>query len=184
MSTTSLVTADQLLRMPSDGSRYELVAGEIRKMAPAGWEHGAIGGRLHVLLGRFVLEHALGTLFGAETGFFLARDPDTVRAPDIAFIRKARLPPPPPREAFWPGAPDLAVEVVSPGDTVHDVDEKVQAWLAAGCLVVWVVNPQWRTVTVYRSARDIRTLTEDDELTGGDVVPDFRCRVADIFAAP
>ncbi len=182
MSTTTRVTAEQLLSMPDDGHRYELVAGELRKMTPASWRHGAVGGNLRSRLGQYVLQRELGQVFLAETGFLIARDPDTVCAPDIAFIRKERLEGDLPEEAFWPGAPDLAVEVVSPGDTTGEVDEKVRSWLDAGAGMVWVVNPQWRSVTVYRSATDIKTLTEKDELDGEDVVPGFRCRVGEIFA--
>jgi Uma2 family endonuclease len=165
MSKTTPVTAEQLLRMPDDGYRYELVAGELRSRSLAGWREGAVAGEL----------------LGASTGFLLARDPDTVRAPDIAFLGKDRLQGEMPEEAFWPGAPDLAVEVLSPGDTTSEVDEKVGAWLDAGASMVWVVNPQWRTVTVYRSATEIKTLTENEELDGEDVVPGFHCRVGDIF---
>ncbi len=181
MSTTTRVTAEQLLRMPDDGSRYELVAGELKKMTPASWRHGAIAGRLHGWLARHVEEHELGTIFTAETGFLLARDPDTVRAPDVAFIHKEHFPAAPPEEAFWPGAPDLAVEVLSPYDTLGEIDEKVKAWLDAGAAMVWVVNPRWRNVVVYRSATDIKTLTDRDELTGEETVPGFRCRVGDLF---
>jgi len=183
MSVTTPITAEQLLQMPDDGHRYELVAGELKKMTPAGWKHGDVGGRLHSLLGRHVLEHELGKIFFAETGFLLSRDPDTVRAPDIAFIHKDHLPASLPEEAFWPGAPDLAVEVASPGDTTGEVDEKVRAWLDVGAVMVWVVNLQWKTVTVYRSPTDIKTLTAADELTGQDAVPGFRCRVGDIFVS-
>lgn len=175
------MTADQLLRMPDDGSRHELVAGQLRRMTPAGWRHGAISGRLHVWRGRYIEERELGRILAAETGFLLARDPDTVRVPDIAFIRKKRLLAAAPEEAFWPGPPDLAVEVLSPTDTVQEVDDKVKAWLGAGAAMVWVVNPKWQNVTVYRSDTDIKTLTRDDELDGQDVVPGFRCRVGDIF---
>jgi Uma2 family endonuclease len=184
MSTTTRVTADQLLRMPDDGYRYELVAGALRKMVPAGWKHGAIAGKLHTRLGQHIDQHELGTIFGAETGFLIARDPDTVRAPVIAFVHKDRLPATKPEEAYWPGAPDLAVEVVSPGDRLGEVDDKVAMWLDAGAGMVWIVNPKWRNVTVYRSATDIKTLTENDELDGQDVVPGFRCLVADIFLDP
>ena len=182
MSTITLVTAEQLLRIPDDGYRYELVAGELRKMTPAGWKHCIVAGDLHSLLGQYVRQHHLGKVLGAEPGFLIARDPDTVRVPDIAFLRKDRLSSGPVEETFWPGAPDLAVEVVSPGDTIRDIDEKAKAWLVAGTSLVWVVNPAWRNVTVYRSAGDIKTLSEDAELTGEDVVPGFRCRVGDIFA--
>jgi len=182
MSTTTHVTAEQLLRMPDDGCQYELVAGELRKMTPAGWKHGVVGGRLRSLLGRYVLQEELGEVLLAETGFLIARAPDTVRAPDIAFIRKDRLSSTPPTESFWPGAPDLAVEVVSPRDTAGEIDDKVKAWLDAGTTMVWVVNPAWRNVTVYRSATDIKILTENDELSGQDVLPGFSCAVAEIYA--
>ena len=111
----------------------------------------------------------------------MARDPDTVRAPDVAFISKARFTPPP-EEAFWPGAPDLAVEIVSPGDTIREIDEKVKAWMDAGARMVWVLNPAWRAATVYRSATEIKTLTEKDELSGEDVVPGFRHPLGELFA--
>ena len=182
MSTITSVTADQLLQMPDDGFRYELVGGELRKMPPAGWEHGAIGGKLFTWLGTHVEERALGRVFLAETGFLLARDPDTVRAPDIAFVHKDHLPAQRPGEAFWPGAPDLVVEVVSPGDTVYEVDEKVKEWLDAGAMAVWIVDPKAESVTIHRAGSEVRVLTENDELDGQDVLPDFRRRVGDIFA--
>jgi len=182
MTTSTRVTAEQLAAMPSDGHRWELVAGELRKMTPAGWKHGAIAGRLHGWLFEFVDRNSLGIVLAAETGFTLARDPDTVRAPDIAFLHKGRLPDSPPEETFWPGVPDLAVEVVSPNDRSGEVDEKVKAWLDGGTRMVWLVNPAWQTVTVYRSATQITTLTENDELSGEDVIEGFCCRVGDIFA--
>jgi Uma2 family endonuclease len=181
VSATTLMTAEQLLRQPADGYRYELVRGELRKMAPAGWRHGTVGSRLNVLLGGHVEQHQLGRTFCAETGFLLARDPDTVRAPDVAFIHKDHLPEKEPEEAFWPGAPDLAVEVLSPSDTLGEVDHKVKAWLDAGASMVWVVSPEWRSVTVYRSATKISTLTNNDDLDGQEVVPGFRCPVRQIF---
>ena len=183
MSTTTEITAEQLLRMPHDGHRYELVSGELREMTPAGFDHGEVILRLGELLGPFVRHKGLGRVSGGDPGFVLARDPDTVLAPDLAFICKERLAEKPDTRAFWPGAPDLAVEVMSPNDSMRDVGEKSKAWLEAGTAMVWVVNPEWRTVTVYRSATDIKTLTEDDDLDGQDVLPGFRCRVADIFLA-
>ena len=183
MITTELVTADQLLQMPGDGYRYELIGGALRKMTPADWQHGDVGGVLYALMASHILHAKLGKTFLAETGFLLARDPDTVRAPDIAFIHKDHLPAEMPKDAYWPGSPDLAVEVVSPSDTFRDVDEKAKAWLAAGAMMVWVVNPAWHTVIVYRSATNIQTLTENDELTGEDVLPGFRCRIGEIFGS-
>jgi Uma2 family endonuclease len=182
MSTVTVVTADQLLHMPEDGYRYELVAGELKRMPPAGCEHGAVGGDLQGLLFHHVRQHRLGKVFSAETGFLLARDPDTVLAPDVAFVCADRLREKPITKSFWPGAPDLVVEVVSPGDTIREIDDKAKAWLAGGARMVWVVNPAWRSVAVYRAEHDIRTLAENDDLTGEDVVPGFSCRVVEIFA--
>jgi Uma2 family endonuclease len=182
MSTITPVTAEQLLQMPSDGYRYELLAGELHKMSPGGWRHGKVGGRLYRFIAAYLDRNPCGEALLAETGFILSRDPDTVRAPDIAFIANEHIPAELPEEAFWPGAPDLAVEVVSPGDTYREVDEKAKAWLTAGARVVWVVNPLVRTLSVYRAGTPILTLTEADELLGEDVLQGFRCWVADIFA--
>jgi Uma2 family endonuclease len=183
MSTATLFTAEQLSRMPDDGFRYELVAGELKKMTPASWRHGSVASRLDGWLSTYVEAKGLGMTLTSEAGFLVARDPDTVRAPDIAFIHKDRLPAVLPEEAFWPGAPDLAVEVLSPGDTFREIDEKAKMWLKAGTRMVWVINPAWRTVTIYRSGTDVKTITDSGELEGEDVVPGFRCRVRELFFA-
>jgi Uma2 family endonuclease len=182
MSATALVTANDLLAMPTGmGKRYELVAGELRVMSPSGWRHGKVTGRLHTRLGSFVEEHDLGVVFGAETGFRLAHDPDTVRAPDISFVSNERLPEREPAEGFWPGAPDLAVEVLSPGDRTGEVDEKIDAWLAAGCRAVWVVDPRLQTVTIYFSRNDVRVKTAGEIIEGDPVVPGFSCALKELF---
>ena len=175
------MTADDLFMLPDDGFRYELVKGELIKMAPAGYEQGKITGKLTIRLGHFVETHSLGDIFGAETGFTITQNPDTVRAPDIAFVSRERTPQTPLKKSYWVGVPDLVVEVLSPSDSVFEVDEKIEEWLSAGARVVWVVNPKRRTITVYRSSSDATTLTENDELDGQEVVPGFRCRVAEIF---
>lgn len=182
MSTITLFTAEQLLHMPSDGFRYELLSGELHQMSPAGWRHGKVGGRLYRLIATYLDRNPCGEALLAETGFLLSRDPDTVCAPDIAFIRNEHIPLDLPEDAFWPGAPDLAVEVVSPGDTYREVNEKANAWLTGGAQLIWIVNPLLRTVSVYHSDGSIVTLTENEELTAEDVLPGFRCRVGDIFA--
>jgi Uma2 family endonuclease len=182
MSTThTLTTADELLVMPDDGFRYELVKGELRRMPPAGSEHGAVIMNIGTPLDQFVKAHGLGVVFGAETGFKITSDPDTVRAPDLAFIRRERIPTEGLPRGFWPGAPDLAVEVISPGDTYTEVEEKVSDWLDADTRMVLVLNPRSRTVTVYTSHTDVVRLTESDTLNGGGLLPGFTCRVADLF---
>jgi Uma2 family endonuclease len=180
-SVTQLMTADELWRLPQDGQRHELVRGELRTMPPAGFDHGVRIVKLTVPLAQHVEGLGLGLVAGAETGFVLARNPDTVRAPDIAFVRQDRVPGTGNPRGFWDGAPDLAVEVISPSDTYSEVEEKVDDWLAAGARMVWVVNPRRCTVTVYRSRTAIAILAENDVLDGQDVVPGFTCRVGAIF---
>jgi Uma2 family endonuclease len=104
-----------------------------------------------------------------------------VRAPDVAFVRKERIPESGIPETFWPGAPDLAVEVLGPDETYSEVEEKIEDWLGAGARAVWIVNPARRVVSVYRSMTDVTRLSEGDELNGGEVVPGFRCKVSEIF---
>ena len=182
MSTThTLVTADELFVMRDDGFRYELVRGELRRMPPAGSEHGAVAVNIAVVVAPFVKAHGLGIVFAAETGFKIASDPDTVRAPDLAFVRRERIPEEGIPRGFWPGTPDLAVEVVSPGDTYTAVEEKVHDWLNAGARMVLVLNPRTRTVTIYTSHTDVVRLIESDTLDGGEVLPGFTCRVGDFF---
>ena len=176
-----LVTAEDLLGMPDDGYRYELVRGELRKMAPAGHLHGRIAINITTPLDRHVRAHALGTVYAAETGFKLASNPDVVRAPDVAFIRRVRVEEVGNVEGYWPGAPDLAVEVISPSDTYAEVQEKVFDWLEAGTKMVILVMPRKRAVTVYRSLTDIIMLTEHDMLDGGDVVPGWKLSVRELF---
>jgi Uma2 family endonuclease len=175
------VTADELLVMPDDGLRYELVKGELRQMAPAGSEHGWIIVNMTGLLLYHVKSRGLGAVFGAETGFKIASDPDTVRAPDVAFVRRERIPEGGLPKGYWPGPPDLAVEVISPGDTYGEVEEKVLEWLDAGVRMVILINPRNHTTTVYRSRSDVAVLAEGDELSGGDVVPGFVCPIAELF---
>jgi Uma2 family endonuclease len=182
MNTTSQVTADELLALPTGmGKRYELIAGELRVMSPAGWEHGKIVHNVETVLGYFIRQNCLGRGFGAETGFLLKRDPDTVRAPDFAFIADKNLPKMDPKEAFWPGAPDLAVEVLSTGDSSGEVADKIDEWLAAGCGAVWVIDPKLQTVTIYQSAKNVQIKTAGEMLSGEPVVPGFSSAVDEFF---
>ncbi|MBI4441802.1 MAG: Uma2 family endonuclease [Acidobacteria bacterium] len=181
MSTKTLLTSEDLWKRVADGSRYELSEGELLPMTPVGMEHGAIVGAILELLRKYVRKENLG-LVGTEIGFRLARDPDTVRAPDVAFVAKHRLPKEGVPKKFAEFAPDLAVEVLSPEDTASEVLRKIEEYLAAGVALAWVVDPATRTVTVYRSLRDIQILSADQELDGGTVLPGFRARVAEIFS--
>ncbi len=183
MSTTEtkLVTADELLRMPDDGFRYELVKGELKRMSPTGDEHGEVTMRLASPLYQYVTLKNLGKVYAAETGFKLESDPDTVRAPDIAFVSMERIQAAGRIQGYRGGAPDLAVEVLSPGNTKREMAEKVKDYFAAGARLVWIVNPKLKTVTVYRSLTDIRTLTEKDTLDGGEVIPGFQYSITELF---
>ncbi len=182
MSTTEkIATARQLLEAPGLG-RCELVRGELIMMTPAGFEHGRIVGRLHGRLINFVEQHGLGVVTGAETGFQIGHDPDTVRAPDVAFVCAERVPSTL-TTGFFQGAPDLAVEVLSPNDRASEVLAKVQDWVGAGCRAVWIVDPATQTVSIYRSANQAVIRRASEELVGEDVVPGFRLPVAEIFAS-
>jgi Uma2 family endonuclease len=180
-TANQLITAEELLRMPDDGFRYELIRGELRKMAPAGPIHGRIAINVTTPLDQHVRTHNLGVVYAAETGFKLASNPDVVRAPDVAFIRRERLEEVGEVEGYWPGPPDLAVEVIAPSDTYSDVQEKVFDWLEAGTRMVLLIIPRKRAVVVYRSLTEIITLTENDTINGGDVVPGWTMPVRDVF---
>jgi Uma2 family endonuclease len=175
------MTADELLTMPQDHNRHELVQGELRTMTPTGHEHGRIVVRLAWRLARFVEEHDLGVVYAAETGFKIASDPDTVRAPNVAFISQARLDEVGQVRGYWPGAPDLVAEVVSPSDVYTEVEEKVLDWLEAGTRCVIVINPRSRAITVYRSLADILVLTDGDTLEAPEIVPGWSVPVRELF---
>ena len=183
MSTTEqITTAEQLLQAPGL-DRCELVRGELIMMSPGGFEHGCVIMDIAAPLRDFVNQNSLGRVTGAETGFCIARDPDTVRAPDVGFVLAERVPAEPVK-GYFQGAPDLAVEVLSPEDRAGEVLAKVRDWLAAGCRRVWVVDPRTRTVSVYRSPSEIVVLSDSDTLTDDELLPGFHLPVAEIFTAP
>ena len=177
----ALMTAEELFDLPADDYKYELVAGELIRMAPTGGEHGVLTVRIGRILDEYVEAHDLGICSGAETGFILRRAPDIVRAPDAAFIAKARIPETGIPKTYWPFAPDLAVEVTSPSDRFSAVQTKIAEYFSAGTRLVWVIEPATRTVYAYRSAHDVQALGEDDELSGADVLPGFRYAVGRLF---
>jgi len=174
-----ITTAEELLEAPDLG-RCELIRGELIMMSPAGFNHGRIASRIGSRVSNFAEVAGIGVVTGAETGFRIGRKPDTVRAPDMGFVRSERLGPTP-ILGFFPGAPDLAVEVLSPDDRPREVLAKVQNWLDAGCQVVWIVDPAKRTVAVHRAGMDTVHLAENDTLSAEDLMPGFQLLVAEIF---
>ena len=176
-----LMTAEELFNMPDDGYRYELVRGELRKMAPPGLYHGEYAGTVLTSLHVHVRANNLGKTY-TEVGFRIETDPDHVRAPDAAFISNERLEAIGEGPGYWPAAPDLAIEIISPNDRFTRVNEKVRDWLGAGTRMVIVVNPRRHEVTVHLPEEEPTTLTEEATLDGGDVVPGWTLPVRDIFS--
>ena len=174
------ITAEQLLVRPGDAGRCELVRGEIRAMSPAGPRHGLISLRFGGRMLAWVEAHSLGHSYGADTGFVIERDPDTVLAPDAAFVQRERTPPIDHR-GFFEGHPDLCVEVRSPNDSRPAMQRKARAWLDAGCQVVVNVDPESQTVEVWRPDAEPQTLRGDDIFAADDVIAGFRLRIADLF---
>jgi Uma2 family endonuclease len=178
--TTRLVTAEELEKLPEDEFKYELVAGRLIRMSPVGYLHGKIALQFAALLVRYLEGRDLGTAV-IEVGFRLASNPDTVRAPDVAFIRRDRIPPVDPK-GFWQGPPDLAVEVRSPEDRPSEIREKVEEYLLRGVTLVLVVDPDSKSIVAYRRlSPPVALRAGDDLLEFDDIVPGFRCRVRDIF---
>ena len=176
----ALMTADELLRTHVPNKRAELLRGVLVVREPAGSRHGLVTMNLGAELALYAKQTGAGGVYAAETGFKLASDPDTVRAPDIAFVTRERLPPP--NTTGYPAlAPDLAVEVLSPGDRPGEVLAKVADWLSAGTRLVWVVDPERRLARVYRHDGSEAIVTAEGALDGEDELPGFSCSLASIL---
>lgn len=180
-SRGDLLTAEELAELPDEGSRVELIEGVLQQIPPAGFDHGLISATIASRLDRYVRDHALGRVVGAETGFVLARNPDTVLAPDAAFVNADRLPPPGQRHGFAALAPDLVVEVVSPSDRAAAVADKALRWIEAGVRLVWVIYPDRGLVAEHVPDGTVHLLQGDDALDGGDVLPGFRVPARELF---
>lgn len=178
MATTMrpMATEEDLLRAPEDGWKHELVDGRLR-VSPAGTRHGAVCIRLASALHTFVNERQLGHVFDSSTGFRLPGG--NIRLPDVSFVAAGRFPGEQLPDGFSDVPPDLAVEVLSPGDRSRDVLDKVGEYLQAGVRLVWVIDPRQRTAVAYKSLTDVRTLGPDGVLDGEDVLPGFHCRLVD-----
>jgi Uma2 family endonuclease len=179
-SLPATMTADELLRLQPPDKRVELVRGVMVVREPPGFRHGVVAFAIAARIGAFVHAHGLGVVVAAETGFKLFSDPDTVRAPDVGFIQRDRVPDPLPR-GYGALAPDLVVEVLSPDDRPGEVLQKTGDWLSAGTRLVWVIDSERRTARVYRADGSLGSLTADDVLEGEDVLPGFSCRLAEIL---
>ena len=179
-SPARLVTAEEFARIPNDAYHYELVDGRVVPMSPPGSRHGALATRIAMLLQQCADTQRLGTVITAG-GFTIGTDPDTVREPDVAFISRERVLETGIPDSFWPGPPDLAVEIVSPSDRRLAVTAKANDYLARGVRLVWVVDSKKATVTVYRPAARPVALGSDEILDARDVLPGFSCAVARLF---
>lgn len=172
------LTAEDLYELHLEDVRAELVRGDLVCEPPAGFDHGVRSADVGYHLQTFIEGHPIGVVCGAGTGFVLFRNPDTVRAPDAAFVTRERAERFADKEKYFEGAPDLAAEVVSPGDSRREVEEKVRDYLAAGTHLVWVIDPRRRTVTVHRPEADSEFLGPDDHLEGGDLLFGFSLQVS------
>jgi Uma2 family endonuclease len=175
------MTPEEFLLYPLSDVKAELVRGELRVTPPPGAPHGCAAVNLVLLIGAYAKAHGLGQVFADGFGYELIDLPRTVRVPDASFVRAERLPAGGFKPGLFQGAPDLAIEVLSPGETASELQEKLDDYRVSGTPLVWVVDPIRRTVTVVASDAPSRSLREDERLDGGGVIPGFSCSVADIF---
>jgi Uma2 family endonuclease len=174
------VTAETLWSLPATDSRRELVRGEVVETMPPGGKHGAIAVVLAMIF-RLWAQQSAGGYVGVESGYILRRNPDTVRGPDVSYIRAERLPAQGIPEGFWTLAPDVAIEIVSPGETADTVRENIHDFLQAGTPLVWLVYPRTQEVVVHTADGLARTYSGDDLLAFPDILPGFSCKVAELF---
>ena len=174
------MTAEEFWRLPEHGKRRALVRGEVVEEVPSGGLHGIVASEIVVRLHAWA-KGGPGGAVGVESGFYLGRDPDTVRGPDVFYVAPGRVPDEGVPEAFWNAAPDLAVEVVSSGETAGDVREKVRDYLDAGTPLVWVVYPGTKEVVVHTPDGLARTYGEEDVLKGFESLPGFACAAVELF---
>lgn len=179
--TKMLVTAEELLHLSAGDKKYELIEGDLKEMTPPGGMHGRIAAKMSSLLLNFVNSHDLGEVL-VEAGFKLASNPDTVRGPDVSFLSGEKVPAGGLPEGYISGAPNLAVEIVSPGDTASEIQDKVQDYLKYGSQLVWVIYPRQQMVMVHYPDGTAQTRHQADTLDGETIIPGFSCPISDIFA--
>ncbi len=182
MVVRHLVTAEELLQIPDAGSSNELVDGELRRKSPASNEHSCIGAEIIFLLRSFTRERGLGAVFNADAGYLLSRFPDTVLCPDASFVSANRLPQASEWQGFFPFAPDLVFEVLSPSNTAREMTDKTRRYLAAGTVVVVIVDPRSRSVQVHQRGAPAEFVSSEGILDLGQVIPGLLVPVSSIFA--
>lgn len=180
MVTTHLITAAELENMGSDAP-FELIQGVLYEMSPSGYDSSEIGMTLGIILGAYAFEHNLGAFSGENGGYLLERNPDSLIAPDIGFVKKERRGLRPARGKPFPGAPDLAIEVISSSDEAGDIRRKMALYDRASVPMVWWIDPIRRTATVQRAGRPVQRLTESDSLDGEDIIPGFSIQLSRIL---
>ncbi len=178
-TTASRITVEDLYHTPRDGRKYELIEGDFI-MTPAGLRHEVIAGNLTFELKTYLKSNPIGQVFTSSAGYRLSEN--IVLSPDVSFVRAEQLPGGVAPEGFGEFAPDLAVEIISPGDNITDIERKVQLYLSHGARLVWVINPRLARATVYRPDGSARVLQAQDALDGETVLPGFTCRLADLLA--
>jgi Uma2 family endonuclease len=183
--TTKPVTADELWRMPDppSGGRYELVRGRLIQVSPSSTRSNEVAIELARRLGNHIREHKLGRFGGSEGGFLLATNPDTVRAPDVWFVRAERVSSGRMPDRFFAGAPDLVVEVLSPTDRTGDIWQRVGQYLDAGARLVWVIDPTTEAAAAFPADGFPIIIGRDGVLDGGDIVPGFVLPLRELFDA-
>ena len=173
-------TEKELAELPKDDGKYELVDGELELMSPAHIDHGQVCAKIIIYLGSHVLTKRLGFIAEGQTGFWMANG--NLRSPDVSFISHStnaklqRLP-----TGFFKGAPDLAIEVVSPGDRPKQVTEKIADYFSSGSKLVWVIYPKNRSARIFRKPGESQLIGENETLKGEDVVPGFSLRLSELF---
>ena len=172
-------TAEAFFRLPNDDTFQELIRGEVRTSPPPGSPHGRTSSEIHTVLAPFVKAQELGAMF-IETGYRVERDPDTVLAPDLSFVRAARLPSLS-DSSYSDLVPDLVVEVISPSESRPEVERRMREWLRLGARLGWAADPRRRTVAVYRQGAETQLLGPEDVLDGGEVLPGFQCPIREFF---
>jgi Uma2 family endonuclease len=180
--TTRRYTIEDLDTLTAAGQDYELLRGQLIEVSPTGWDHGDSVAEILALLRMYVKANQLGKVT-TKNGFILARNPDVLFAPDIAYVSKAKLLPRAQLHGFVELVPDLVVEVVAPSDRLSNVTAKTIEYLDAGVTLVWLVDPEQRTISTFAPGQRVRTLHEADELDGGDILPGFRVTVGEIFSS-